>query len=682
MLNLEKLTAVLAVYKRDFSKRWSEEKFKWVAVKHFQQHWDPSANFAAMFSEATAKTGSLLSDTNYYPRSVIQKFAAAAPEETRKMFVDLFDEGVPVLDRVDQFKAVAAAVKEKYFTDGFGSHFQNENSISTYLWLRYPDKYYIYLYGLSAIVTKELESDFVPHKGDALTNLAGSFRLYDEICAVLQDDVDAVNLLRAALTDDCWPDTKLKTMTIDVVFYIRNFYSEQLKNQMDSLSGSPLPDQPSVLLSVEQWRGLLEDRGVFTADSLKMMKRLKDYGGAATCTQLAEKYGGPMAFYNSISSWLARRVADKMEMGLKNDADDFRWYRVLYEGYPADKNQPGAYVWKLRKELSRALDDFDLSGVPLYEKNGPAESKPGIELEKLSEPGRETEEKLEPVPDPDPYGREQFLAEVWVNEGDYDDLTALLKEKKNLILQGAPGVGKTFAARRLAWSMMGRKDENRVELVQFHQNYAYEDFVMGWRPQGAGFELRYGVFYSFCQKAAADPDRDYFFIIDEINRGNVSKIFGELLMMIEADKRGTEAVLACGTRFCVPDNLCLIGMMNTADRSLAMIDYALRRRFSFFTMKPAFDSDGFVEYRRKVNDETFDALVEQVEKLNREIAADPSLGRGFCIGHSYFCGGQLNADRLRRVVDFEILPMLEEYWFDQPEKTEEWKIALQGVFNE
>ncbi len=232
--------------------------------------------------------------------------------------------------------------------------------------------------------------------------------------------------------------------------------------------------------------------------------------------------------------------------------------------------------------------------------------------------------------------------------------------KKNIILQGAPGVGKTFAARRLAWSMMGEKDDSRIEFVQFHQNYSYEDFMMGYKPVEDGFELKYGIFYRFCQKAANQPDKEFFFIIDEINRGNMSKIFGELLMLIEKDYRGTKMTLAYnGLPFSVPKNLYIIGMMNTADRSLAMIDYALRRRFSFFEIEPGFDSQGFISYQNGLNSETLDELISKVKELNRKIAADKSLGRGFCIGHSYFCGRDVCTDEwLHSVVDYDILPML------------------------
>lgn len=159
-----------------------------------------------------------------------------------------------------------------------------------------------------------------------------------------------------------------------------------------------------------------------------------------------------------------------------------------------------------------------------------------------------------------PYTQENFLNEVYMSEEDYTKLRLLLQNKKNIILQGAPGVGKTFSAKRLAYSMMGDIDESRIEFIQFHQNYSYEDFMMGYRPnEDGGFELKKGVFYNFCKRAQSNPDKDYYFIIDEINRGNLSKIFGELLMLIEKDYRDTEIKLAYnGEMFCVPSNLYII----------------------------------------------------------------------------------------------------------------------------
>ena len=282
----------------------------------------------------------------------------------------------------------------------------------------------------------------------------------------------------------------------------------------------------------------------------------------------------------------------------------------------------------------------------------------------------------------EPYTADDFLTDVYMDEDRYKVLKSLLLTKKNVILQGAPGVGKTFAAKRLAFSIMGEKDTNRVKMVQFHQSYSYEDFIMGFRPTETGFELRKGVFYEFCRQAAED-DRPYFFIIDEINRGNLSKIFGELFMLIESDKRGVELqLLYADEQFSIPSNVYIIGMMNTADRSLAMLDYALRRRFAFFDIKPGFETPGFREYRMALDNEKFNKLISCVESLNREISVDESLGEGFCIGHSYFCNLQpdtIDDSWLYGVVEYELIPLLKEYWFDEPMKVKDWSENLRST---
>lgn len=281
------------------------------------------------------------------------------------------------------------------------------------------------------------------------------------------------------------------------------------------------------------------------------------------------------------------------------------------------------------------------------------------------------------------YDEAEFLKDVYMGEDEYDTLVNLIRTKKNVILQGAPGVGKTYAAKRLAYSMMGVKDQERVMMIQFHQSYSYEDFIMGFRPSESGFELKKGAFYNFCKKAEIDSDNDYFFIIDEINRGNLSKIFGELFMLIESDKRGIQLqLLYSDEKFAVPKNVYIIGMMNTADRSLAMLDYALRRRFAFYEMRPGFNSDGFRDYRMALENEKFDKLIHSVEALNSAISADDSLGDGFCIGHSYFCNLTVDSltDRtLSGIVEYELIPMLKEYWFDEPLKVRDWSEKLRSA---
>ena len=281
------------------------------------------------------------------------------------------------------------------------------------------------------------------------------------------------------------------------------------------------------------------------------------------------------------------------------------------------------------------------------------------------------------------YTKSDFLDDVFMSEEEYEKLKTILNYKKNVILQGAPGVGKTYTAERLAYSLMGEKNLERVMMVQFHQSYSYEDFIMGFRPSDNGFELRKGAFYNFCKKAEPDASNDYFFIIDEINRGNLSKIFGELFMLLENDKRGASLQLVYSDeKFSIPDNLYIIGMMNTADRSLAMLDYALRRRFAFFELKPGFETDGFKSYQLTINNSKLNNLITCIKNLNYAIATDESLGEGFCIGHSYFCNltpESVNDQVISNIVEYELIPLLKEYWFDEPTLVREWSESLRST---
>lgn len=286
------------------------------------------------------------------------------------------------------------------------------------------------------------------------------------------------------------------------------------------------------------------------------------------------------------------------------------------------------------------------------------------------------------------YTKNDFLNEVYID--DYENLKSLLEFKKNLILEGSPGVGKTFMAKRLAYSIIGKKSDDNILLVQFHQNYSYEEFIEGLKPTSNGiFQVENGVFKDFCLKAQQNQNESYFCIIDEINRGNISKILGELMMLIENDKRGNNYHLTLPyskDEFYIPENLYIIGMMNTSDRSLALIDYALRRRFSFYTVMPAFKNQKFKNYINNINFKELIDLISCIDmELNEYIKQDEALGEGFLIGHSYFCNLDKFEDlhqKLFQIIKYDIKPMLKEYWFDDKETSNNWINKLNKTIGE
>lgn len=958
MINTAKLIHIIKEYRNDFNKKdpktnlthWEEEQYKWIAVKHFQENWDIDAeDFVSMFKEATSKHYNLLSAMNYFPREMIIKLAECDQEAVRLMFKNLFNETLSVVDRVNAFISESEKLRAVYGADKWKSHYQNVNSISTYLWSRYPDKYYIYKYSEVKAVAAELESDFKVKMGAKAEILNEFISFYDEISNFLQNDKETKAILNAGLTPECYADPKCKTLTIDLGFYISRKYAQKDTSIDDGYW--PLIKDYNPGLNKDDWkRFILEVELPDHKGCMAMLKGMLELGGEATCKKLADVYGGhPMKYIGSAVNMGKRAEKFFNVKSFKDNGENY--FSLPFRGRDVVEDGKTFYSYKIRDELYEALNEIDLSdidpyeqknagsdsqiiiwkishgtdetGIPeeykkkleerkaicmhsstqslakvkltqgedfifnmksgdyfylcygnsvklfgqitsdeleenpelgdgwlerpykiiseavsdekytgpsrwwapnsnttfvkvddnnqfeklilkpyfnmeikdlenksdtikywwlnanpkiwsfsdlavggsqsyeLYNENGNKrrifqnfldaregdliigyESTPVKQIVALAKVSKEQDgqkisfEKVEglenpidysyikefkelqsmeyftnpqgslfkltedeynfildiiresnPVPqikEKEKYTKEDFLSEVFMTEERYDRLVALLDNKKNIILQGAPGVGKTFAAKRLAYSIMGEKDDDKVEFVQFHQNYSYEDFVMGYKPVGDGFELKNGIFYRFCQKAYNNPQEKYFFLIDEINRGNMSKIFGELLMLIEKDYRGTKVTLAYnGMPFSVPPNLYIIGMMNTADRSLAMIDYALRRRFSFVNMEPGFNTEGFKKYQADLNNDTFDKLVSEVIKLNKAISDDKSLGPGFCIGHSYFCGHKPgeDSDWIKGIVEYDIIPMLAEYWFDDADNVKKWEDILNGVIN-
>lgn len=625
---------------------WEEEEFKWRGIKTFQDNWDlDTQNLSDMIKRSLYGVSHMMVSQARFPEGMIEDFAEREPDTVRAMFKDLFDESKDIVERFHSFKQKSADLLERV-GNGAKNHFQDERTIALYLWLRYPDKYYVYQYTQARNLSIALGSDHRIIKGRLDSNIREWLALYNEVTELMKQKPVVRNWETQGMTAVHYPDPEYRMLATDLAYC----YTERiLKEQKAEQEWEPKDYNPGI--TVANWVSLLADKEVYHESAKTVIERLVDYGGQATCTQLAQKYGDNANTYNVNSIAFAKKVYEKTHCKLAEREDEsIRWWSILYMGKKADKEDDGVYIWKLRPELAEALKIVNGEEVP--------------------DEDTDTTE----------YTKKDFLEEVFISEAKYGELYAVLMRKQNIILQGAPGVGKTFAAKRLAYSIMGAKNDDHIQFVQFHQNYSYEDFVEGYRPAASGFVRTDGIFKRFCIDAADAPDEKFFFIIDEINRGNLSKIFGELLMLIEKDYRGQAATLPySGRSFTVPKNLYIIGMMNTADRSLAMIDYALRRRFSFVDMEPGFDTDGFKEYMNSKGSSTMKALVEEVKQLNVDIKE--KLGKGFCIGHSYFVFDEPCSDALlKNIVNYDILPMLAEYWFDDEEQYEMWASRLNGVF--
>ena len=617
-----------------------EEEYKWKLLDE------------ADGKDALGIVRSLFNTTVVYPigyNNLFKTLISQKPEELESVIDKLFDETTNLDKRVKDFKADVL----KLYSGDKKSLACDERTVAALLTCKYPDKYTFYQFDMYQLIC-----EFFGYVTQPVGKRFSHFtKIIDRFTSEYGEQVQ--ELFAEQIKEF---NHKPLNLTIQTLFWCMKDF---MKNKPSGNTEAILKDEQNENREKNYW-WLVSSPKVWRISSIKPGE-VQDYslytenGNQRRVFQnfLDAKPGDYVIGYeaNPVKKITALAEISKSAEETGTTSIFVKKTRALFEpvtyaqvkenpalsGMEFLKNRNGS-LFKLTKEEYEALMDMIL------------EQNPETETVKTAK-----------------CTAEDFLSEVFMAEDNYWRLTALLKEKKNIILQGAPGVGKTFSAKRLAYSLMGEKDDSRVTFVQFHQNYSYEDFVMGYKPnEEGGFELHDGVFYKACIKAQNDPDRDHFFIIDEINRGNLSKIFGELLMLIENGYRDKEVRLAYnGEPFSVPENLYIIGMMNTADRSLAMIDYALRRRFSFFEMKPGFDTEGFKAYQDKLNDDTFNKVIDAIKALNITIEKDSSLGSGFCIGHSYFCGKtSVEKSWLRNVVDFDIAPMLREYWFDDKAKAD------------
>lgn len=685
-------------YKSNIAKYWSDEKYKWEAVKHFQDHWNIEADdFAGMLEESLSLAFNLLNGPMYFSHGMICGLTRQNPEKMRSLFRLLFDEKLSLVDRLQPFRDGCEELMDDFRKAADNpskakNHYQDLRALCVYLSFRYPEKYFLFKHKMYTEYKKK--TGYVEHsteKDSEIRKYDNYSRLCQDVIQEIRNDSDLLAIQRRLVENEanCYKDSEMHLLA-QTIIYISKDMSADIPLTGEDGKGAAVADEDVEtvhywLYSPGEGAGIWNEyckKGIMAIGwdeigdlsqyaSKKEMKQAmktqyhsdKAFTMAAHATwQFAnEMKPGDVVFAKKGRSTVIGRGVVQSDYEFDDSRSDNMNVREVNWTHQGEWPHPGQAAMKTLTDIT-SYTDYVEKLEALFE----SDEEDDVEPEEVSYPA---------------YSKEKFLDEVYMDETSYDTLAGLVRHKKNVILQGAPGVGKTYAAKRLAYSIMGVKDPNRVMMVQFHQSYSYEDFIMGFRPSEKGFELKRGAFYNFCKDAEIDSENEYFFIIDEINRGNLSKIFGELFMLIESDKRGIALqLLYSDEKFSVPENVYIIGMMNTADRSLAMLDYALRRRFAFYEMKPGFASDGFRKYRANLNSARFDRLIHCVEQLNADIAEDETLGEGFCVGHSYFCNLKEGSEQaLSRIVEFELIPLLKEYWFDEPMKVKNWAENLRSA---
>ena len=647
----EKIEGLIAFYRKSFVQNWSDEKFKWEAVKCFQDNWNENEEFEIMFKKATKKAGNLLGSAGSYPLAQIFDFTKEDSNRTKEMFAKLYDESIPLEERIENFKDQSMLIIDNHNksnpSEKWISSFQNENSISTYLWLRYPDKYYIYKFSELSKVERLLTDKPVIKKGNGISNLLAGFELYNKLAEALKEDEEITRIFREFLTESCYPDPEFRTLAIDFGFQISRYYRDSVdefeSNDMDN-------EYKNFKCILEYFVSHLEYVQNQDTDFIGYNKYIKEYVDEGTFKKTGRGWKGD-SIRKQIEKWEQYDISKIFIAVTPNHGNDYK-SNLCY------LNWKGTGI----NIIADWNKENHISGLCLHVYNdenrtrkniGSAKSLSALGLFDDLPPNQELKQFLDDFKKLLTDDHQNVINEI--EEKKMEELIEQLKSAKNLIFTGAPGTGKTFLAEEIA-EKMGAEHK----LVQFHPSYDYTDFVEGLRPVekngSLGFERKDGAFKEFCKDAieSNNSEKPFVFIIDEINRGEVSKIFGELFYAIDSGYRGRkdkavqtqyQNLIKDGDTFkdgfYVPENVYIIGTMNDIDRSVESIDFAFRRRFTWKEIT-AEDSmaildkdDAWKSYGSKPSSGTVEDLKNRLRNLNEEISRTDGLNSSYHIGASY-----------------------------------------------
>ena len=792
-IDQERLLKLVEEYKADFKENIPLELYKWEAVKNFQDNWDLDAeDFPAMLSRSLSKTENLLASMNNYPRRMIKQFAQRFPQDVKSLFVALYDETVNLKERIDAFIAGIEQIHMKWDGKEAKNHYHTFNVVSTYLWLRYPDKYYIYKPSVVKNLFDRLGTDIklTPLKANAVIK---TFEVYDSISDYLLKDLELKAMFEEVMTSNCYPDNLMKTATVDLGYYlkIKKKASTQVTKTTEKKYWMYAPGE-----NASKWSRCQEQSHICIGwdglGDLSEITSLEDCRDA-----LKDLYNNPdSSFMNDgLAVWEFSHVMQPGDVVYaKHGQNNIIGRGIVKSDYIYDSSQEDFYhirkiewthigKWKLGNIVQKTLTD--ITKYPDYVNK----------IEAMIVEGKVEETKSNSYND---------MYKAYIN---------LLLNNHNLIFNGAPGTGKTYLAKQVAAQIIYEgnipesfeEDANFIEqcgFVQFHPSYDYTDFVEGLRPKNdngnIGFERKDGTFKEFCaialqnlldskktvqtlqnelsvrdllegfieeamdngtkfetsgtknefyiidnkeksiivsipanektseislpksdlitllenkvsiqgggdiqtyfgrkyrtqpdsyiyvlynalvkkaippiktKSVAPVPEKKYIFIIDEINRGEISKIFGELFFSIDPGYRGVKGKVQTQYQnliteddpfkdgFYIPENVYIIGTMNDIDRSVECMDFAMRRRFTFKEITA--EESG-------INMGLSSEATKRMQSLNNAISEVDGFNSSFHIGAAYYLG----ATDYNELWELKLQGLLKEYLRGMPDAEE------------